>query len=57
MTRSITETTKIIIYTKEIPPELKKGSKVIGTKAVPINCPAVVKPAKAPLLSLDNVWL
>ena len=35
--RRIVEITRIITYTKEIPPELKKGSKVIGTKAIPIN--------------------
>ena len=48
---------RIIIYTKEIPPELKKGSNVVGTKAIPIKRNAVVKPARAPRLSFDKVWL
>ena len=48
---------RIIIYTKEIPPELKNGSNVVGTKAIPIKRNAVVKPARAPRLSFDKVWL
>jgi len=48
---------RIIIYTKVIPPELKYGSNVVGTKAIPIKRNAVVRPARAPRLSFDIVWL